>query len=127
MSSEWLRIYLPHCLQKIDRVSFGLLSMAEYERLVKSEPHMPRSRFKLAIPFVGKDVPSRASEFAHPDIIIGLTILAYRYEGLRKLDFEQDVITLLRAEFEKEVGPFQLRKSAQRYETWVAQAGGQIK
>ena len=44
---------------------------------------MPRSRFKLAIPFVGKDVPSRASEFAHPDIIIGLTILAYRYEGLR--------------------------------------------
>ena len=39
---------------------------------------MPRSRFKLAIPFVGKDVPSRASEFAHPDIIIGLTVLAYR-------------------------------------------------
>ena len=32
--------------------------MSEYERLVKSEPHMPRSRFKLAIPFVGKDVPS---------------------------------------------------------------------
>ena len=45
-------------LQKIDRVSFGLLKMSEYERLVKSEPHMPRSRFKLAIPFVGKDVPS---------------------------------------------------------------------
>lgn len=76
---------------------------------------------------MGKDVPSRASEFAHPDIIIGLTILAYRYQGLRKLDFEQDVITLLRAEFEKEVGPFQLRKSAQRYETWVMQAGGKIK
>lgn len=76
---------------------------------------------------MGKDVPSRASEFAHPDIIIGLTILAYRYQGLRKLDFEQDVISLLRDEFEKEVGPFQLRKSAQRYETWVVQAGGQIK
>ena len=40
---------------------------------------MPRSRFKLAIPFVGKDVPARASEFAHPDVIIGLTVLAYRY------------------------------------------------
>ena len=76
--SEWLRVYLPHCLQKIDRVSFGLLSTAEYKRLVKTEPHMPRSRLKLAIPFVGKDVPSRASEFAHPDIIIGLTVLAYR-------------------------------------------------
>ena len=43
---------------------------------------MPRSRFKLAIPFVGKDVPSRASEFAHPDVIIGLTVLAYRCERL---------------------------------------------
>ena len=62
---------------------------------------MPRSRNKLAIPFVGKDVPSRASEFAHPDIIIGLTVLAFRYEGLRKTDFEQDVVALLRAEFEK--------------------------
>ena len=25
----------------------------------------------LAIPFVGKDVPSQASEFAHPDVLIG--------------------------------------------------------
>lgn len=40
------RLWLP---RQIDRVSFGLLSMAEYERLAKSEPHMPRSRFKLAI------------------------------------------------------------------------------
>ena len=88
---------------------------------------MPRSRFKLAIPFVGKDVPSRASEFAHPDIIIGLTILAYRYEGLRYIDFEQDVMTLVRATFEKEVGPFQQRKSSILFEQWVDQAGGMIK
>ena len=33
-------------------------------------------------------------------------MLAYRYEGLRKPDFETDVIALLRADFEKEVGPF---------------------
>jgi hypothetical protein len=39
------------------------------------------------VPFVGKDVPSRASEFSHPDIVIGLTIAAYRYEGLRFKDF----------------------------------------
>ncbi|MBK9963211.1 MAG: DUF3645 domain-containing protein [Saprospiraceae bacterium] len=32
-------------------------------------------------------MPSRSSEFAHPDIIIGLTILGYRYEGLRWTDF----------------------------------------
>ena len=78
LCSDWLRVYLPHVLQKIDRVSFGLLSVEEHARLLKSEPHMPRSRFKLAIPFVGKDCPSRASEFAHPDIIISLTVLAYR-------------------------------------------------
>ena len=29
LTAEWLRTYLPHCLQKIDRVSFGLLSIEE--------------------------------------------------------------------------------------------------
>ena len=127
LAKEWLRTFMPFTLQKIDRVSFGLLSTAEYRRLLQTEPHMPRSRFKLAIPFVGKDVPSRASEFAHPDIIIGLTILAYRYEGMRRPDFETDVIGLLRSDFEKEVGPFPLRKSSLLYESWVKQAGGIIK
>lgn len=41
---------------------------------------MPRSRAKLAVPFISKDVPSPASEFAQPDIVIGLTVLAYRIE-----------------------------------------------
>ena len=45
---------------------------------IQETPNMPLSRLKLAIPFEGKDVPSRASEFAHPDVIIGLSILAYR-------------------------------------------------
>lgn len=71
--------YLPHVLQKIDRVSFGLMNKGDYARAIKSDPHMPRTRAKLAIPFVGKDVPSKSSEFAHPDVIIGLTILAYRW------------------------------------------------
>ena len=105
LCSDWLRVYLPHVLQKIDRVSFGLLSVEEHARLLKSEPHMPRSRFKLAIPFVGKDCPSRASEFAHPDIIISLTVLAYRYEGLRRAEFKVDVIALLRTNFENEARP----------------------
>ena len=39
---------------------------------------MPETRRYLAIPFEGKDVPSKSSEFAHPDVTIGLTILAYR-------------------------------------------------
>lgn len=52
LATDWLHIYLPHCLSKIDRVSFGILSMSEYEELTRVEPNMPRSRFKLAIPFV---------------------------------------------------------------------------
>jgi hypothetical protein len=39
----------------------------------------------------------------------------------------QDVLKLLRSDFEKEVGPYKLRKSAQLYESWVEQAGGVIK
>lgn len=41
---------------------------------------VPRSRKFCAVPFVGKDVPSPASEFSFPDIVIGLSILAYRYQ-----------------------------------------------
>ena len=47
---------------------------------------MPTTRKLLAVPFLGKDVPSSASEFAHPDVVIGFTILAYRYEGMRDSD-----------------------------------------
>ena len=82
LSRDWLNTFLPHILAKIDRVSFGLLNEHDYERAIQLDPLMPRTRAKLAIPFVGKDVPSRSSEFAHPDVIIGLTILGYRYEGM---------------------------------------------
>lgn len=81
LGRDWLSMYLPHILQKIDRVSFGIMNEEDYERAKAADPHMPRTRAKLAIPFVGKDVPSRSSEFAHPDIILGLSTLAYRYEG----------------------------------------------
>jgi hypothetical protein len=60
-------------------VTFGLLSPSDCAAAIAADPLVPRSRLKLAVPFLGKDVPSRSSEFAHPDIIIGLTILAYRY------------------------------------------------
>lgn len=37
---------------------------------------------------IDQDVPSPSSEFAHPDITIGLTLLSLRYEGLRMSDYE---------------------------------------
>ena len=63
-------------------MSFGLLSMEDCKAALELDPHVPRSRLKLGVPFVGKDVPSRSSEFAHPDVIIGLTVLAYRYHHI---------------------------------------------
>lgn len=58
---DWLNVYLPHVLQKIDRVSFGIMNADDYKRAHSLDPFMPRTRAKLAIPFVGKDVPSRSS------------------------------------------------------------------
>jgi len=51
-------------------VLFSFLSLLFY-LLSQADPKMPKSRKLLAVPFVGKDVPSRASEFSHPDVVIG--------------------------------------------------------
>ena len=126
LGHSWLNIYLPHILQKVDRVSFGIMTKEDYERAKSLDPYMPRTRAKLAIPFVGKDVPSRSSEFAHPDIILGLTILAYRYEGLRWTDFT-DMMTSIRSAFIRELGPYNKRKSNIIYKKWVKEAGGVIR
>ena len=75
---------------------------------------IPTSRRFLAVPFVGKDAPSPSSEYAHPDIAIGLTIYAYRYEGLRKADFGA-TLAHLRADFETEHGPELQRPSGQQW------------
>ncbi|CUG86246.1 Hypothetical protein, putative, partial [Bodo saltans] len=87
LTFEWLNCYLPHILQKIDRVSFGIMNNEDMRRAREDHPHMPQSRYVTAIPFIGKDLPSQSSEFAHPDVVIGLTIMAYRYEGIRTMDF----------------------------------------
>ena len=49
-------VKLPKC-----RVSFGLLSAEDCKAALASDPNVPRSRLKLAVPFVGKDVPSKSS------------------------------------------------------------------
>jgi hypothetical protein len=66
---NWLSTFLPHCLAKVNRVSFGLLSPDDIKAALETDPHVPRSRLKLAVPFMGKDVPSKSSEFAHPGLL----------------------------------------------------------
>jgi len=79
----WLSSLLPFVLQKINRVHFGLLTKADVDMFEAEGMKIPMSRRMLAVPFVGKDVPSRASEFSHPDVLIGLSILAFRYCRLK--------------------------------------------
>jgi len=126
LSHDWLKSFLPHCLQKIDRVSFGIMNALDLQRAFEADAAMPKTRAKLAIPFVGKDVPSRSSEFAHPDVVLGLTVLAYRYEGLRWNDFDE-IIQTMRTDLEKEIGPFKERSSTLRHEAWVKASNGYIK
>ena len=80
LTADWLATFLPHNMSKVNRVSFGVLTQVDIERLKDVEPDMPRTRQLLAVPFVSMDTPARASEFAQPDIVVGLTYLGYRYQ-----------------------------------------------
>jgi hypothetical protein len=123
---DWLTSYLPFVLGKVNRVHFGLLQPHDIQQLQEDGVKIPTSRKLVAVPFVAKDVPSRASEFAHPDILIGLTILAYRYEGLRKTDFDL-LMKFLKDCMDDEGGLFPERPSCLRFEQWVLYAGKAIR
>ena len=122
----YLLVVCVSVLGKIDRVSFGLLNDEELVKALLSDPKMPKSRRVTAIPFIGKDVPSQRSEFSHPDIVIGLTILAYRYEGLRHVDFKR-LMTTLQQNMWEEVGPYHKRPSSKLFAEWVKLAGGKVR
>lgn len=126
LSHDLLRNFLPHVLSKIDRVGYGLLSKLDLKQALETAPNVSLARRLAAVPFIGKDIPSRASQFSHPDIVIGLTIMAYRYEGLRFTDFENVLITL-REQLDSEFGPFHKRPASLRYKAWVEEAGGKVR
>jgi hypothetical protein len=126
LTHDALHSIFPFVLSKINRVSFGLLSEEEIDKALKEDPMMPRSRTKTAVPFVGKDVPSHRSEFAHPDIVICLTILAFRYEGLRQMDF-LNMLKDLQERMWNEEGPYHKRNASILFSEWVRLAGGRVK
>lgn len=84
----------------------------------------PKSRKLLAIPFSGKDAPSAKSEFSSPEILIGLTFLAYRYSGLRQFDLYR-LLSRLMQTMKTEAGPFADRPSHRRFANWIKQADDQ--
>ena len=125
LTHDWLHIFLPFSMKKVLRVTFGLMTQREVDVCLSNDPLTTKSRLKLAIPFVGKDVPSPASEFAQPDVMIGLTILAYRLQGLRPDDL-REVTKEMQKSLAKESGQPQHRPSAVMYADWVTEAGGEI-
>jgi len=106
---------LPHCLSKINRFAYGLLHANE---VPAANPRMSAGRQLAAVPFVGKDTPSRSSEFAHPDVTIGLTTLAYRYEGLRRADVRRLLVFMLR-QHHAQAGPVVLRPERCLFQRWI--------
>eukprot|EP00466_Bigelowiella_natans_P012371 jgi/Bigna1/86051/estExt_fgenesh1_pg.C_70337 len=119
LGHTWIDQLAPHVLSKINRVNYGLLFPGDVNP--EESANIPDSRRSLAVPFVGKDKPSCASEFAHPDVLIGLTIMAYRYSGLRP-DDTKAVVSQMKKDFLYETGPKDRRPSCLRYQSWIGQA-----
>lgn len=71
----------------------------------------------LAVPFLGKDVPSPASEFADPETLICLTTLAFHHEGLRLPDAIK-IIVALKRQLLYEQGKFCERPSWLMFSAW---------
>ena len=127
LAAELLETIVPFVLSKVDRVAFGLLSLDQLLRTAASAASaVPRKRRLLAVPFIGKDTPSRASEFSHPDVVISLTILAYRYEGLRRADFLKVMLSLKQA-MAAQFGPYHKREASRTFVTWIEGAGAHVR
>ena len=118
---QWLHVLLPFCYSRKHRVEFGLLPK---EWIVAGTP---KSRKLLAVPYVGKDRPSPSSEFSHPDVLIGLSLIAYRLHGLRHSDL-RDLIIAAREDMEDESGkPFFNRRACQRWVRWIGETGARVR
>ncbi|CAF2090386.1 unnamed protein product [Rotaria magnacalcarata] len=80
LAKAWLsHELLYHVMSYRYRVEYGLSETKEKE---------------IAIPFRGKDLPSENSEFSHPDIMMGFTILSYLYRGLDLKQVKDGLIKL---------------------------------
>eukprot|EP00854_Cymbomonas_tetramitiformis_P003795 gene3795-4746_t len=107
---------LPHALSKVYRVDYGLLQQRD-----RPSPDGPKRRLLTAVPFTGKDSPSPAAEFAHPDVLILLTALAYRHDGLRETD-TVSLVCQLKSALLLEGGAAQQRPSVALFHRWLTDA-----
>ncbi|CAH0380841.1 unnamed protein product [Bemisia tabaci] len=72
----------------------------------------------IAIPFFGKDAPSPRSEFSHPDVMLGFTIISYLYQGLNEQQLKETFLRL-KDEFSHQVADSHLQAWAEASRTWI--------
>jgi len=120
LARSWLHILLPHVLSRVHRVSYGLL---DGEQLRGAAP----SRKYLAVPFIGKDRPSEQSEFQHPDVTIGFTIMAYRLSGMRRPDMKRMISVLIHDMKLENTVKHHRRRSCRKYVSMITNAGGTVR
>ncbi|EDO05622.1 uncharacterized protein BBOV_IV000220 [Babesia bovis T2Bo] len=125
-AKEWIWSTFPHVISRVNLVNYGVLSIKQVEEILAISPNTPLSRRMLAVPFVGKGTPSKYSEFSHPDVLIGFTILAYLYQGLRKCDFAP-ALRHLAQQFYEEPGHIVNRQAYKTFNRWVLSAGGTLR
>lgn len=119
LSREWLKHLLPFVLGKVNRVHYGLLRRKDRLDLTTRGYPPTGTRLQVAVPFTGLETPSLASEFANPDVAIGLTILAFGYEGMRFSDVKA-MLLLLKAELLRDVAtPPPQREAFRRFQEWT--------
>lgn len=84
LAKAWLTHgLLFHVMSRSYRVEYGLNSKPD---------ELPKKA--LAVPYKGKDTPSERSDFSHPEVTIGFTILSYLYEGLHVSQIKQTLLKL---------------------------------
>ena len=111
---RYLHIIFPHCLRKVNSVTHGLIRRDQTLTPLNGYVESSTRRY-MSVPYVGKDQPSNASEYSHPDILIMLTLLAYRHGGLRKNDV-RELVLLLQEKLRNQKGAVRERPSFQLFD-----------
>ena len=70
--------------------------------------HPPDALARGCLGLRWQDVPSEASEFAHPDVLIAATAIAYSIEGMRQSDVAA-LVSFLQRQQNAEAGPVSRR------------------
>ena len=61
--------------------------------------------------------------YAQPDVVIGMSVLSYHYEGLRLSDLRA-ALRQLKADMNAEAGPSEQRPSCLLFKAWLSHAAG---